>query len=185
MTGIGHNRGPTLEAGHSWRRVSWQKARAALMPTLPVEIVRIRVKRATALGLPYRTYAGIRAASGRDVIGFLFSSNALRMLRDARLPPDRAARLSTIMGADRTALLQRPLDPVRVGPPLDAAFTAPTPWQSWSEISEALGDVLNARGLPGDGTVIVGATALERDWGLAARAAGYIDAEAYFADLTG
>ncbi|KPP93702.1 MAG: SAP domain [Rhodobacteraceae bacterium HLUCCA08] len=178
--GIGHNRGPTLEPGQSWRRISWQKARDQLLPNLPIEIVRLRVKRAQALGLPYRTYAGIRAASGRDVIGFLFSSNALRMLDDEGLPPDRAARLAAMRGADRVALVHPPRDPDRVAAPLDAAFAAPGIVHSWSETAAILRAALRARGLPCDGTVIVGDTDLERDWLPAARAAGYLGAEQLF-----
>ena len=79
MGEIGHNGGPSLEAGASWRRHCWTSARAALLPTLPIEVVRLRVKRAKALGLDYKTYAGVRAATGHDVVAFLFSSNALRV----------------------------------------------------------------------------------------------------------
>ena len=50
--GIGHNGGPTLESGGSWRRVAWKKAREELLPTLPIEVVRLRVSRAKELGLP-------------------------------------------------------------------------------------------------------------------------------------
>ena len=76
--GIGHNGGPTTEGGRTWRQHCWKKARAELVPHLPIEIVRQRVARAKELGLPYKTYASVRASTGRDVIGFLFSSNALR-----------------------------------------------------------------------------------------------------------
>ncbi|MEM9350184.1 MAG: hypothetical protein AAGA47_07975, partial [Pseudomonadota bacterium] len=83
--GIGHNNGPSMEAGYTYRKHQWKKAREALLPTLPLMIVRMRVKRAKELGLDYKTYAGVRASTGRDVIGFLFSSNALRLVR-AELP---------------------------------------------------------------------------------------------------
>ena len=43
MTGIGHNGGPTLEPGFGWRRHCWTAARAGLLPTLPIEVVRLRV----------------------------------------------------------------------------------------------------------------------------------------------
>ena len=36
MAGIGHNNGPTMEAGESWRRHAWGKARARLLPVLPI-----------------------------------------------------------------------------------------------------------------------------------------------------
>ena len=80
MSGMGHNNGPTMEAGFAWRKQCWSKARRDLLPTLPIEILRTRVARAKALGLPYKTYASVRASTGHDVIGFLFSNNALRVV---------------------------------------------------------------------------------------------------------
>ena len=83
------------------RTVAWSKARKGLLgETLPIEVIRMRVRRATELGLPYRSYASIRASTGRDVLGFLFSSNALRLIRagDALPAPyaDRLARRGLI-----------------------------------------------------------------------------------------
>lgn len=170
-----------MEGGTTWRRVSWQKARAELLPKLPIEIVRRRVLRAKELGLPYKTYASVRASTGCDVIGFLFSSNALRMLKSEQLPEDRLQRLEALKSCDRTVLLAKGLNPDRVGAPLDAAFAAPAPLGSWRQTREELVSVMRARGLPADGTLIIGDTALERDWCMAARAAGYLDAERYFA----
>ncbi len=48
--GIGHNGGPTLEPGAGWRRHAWSRARADLLPTLPLEVVRLRVARARNWG---------------------------------------------------------------------------------------------------------------------------------------
>ncbi len=79
MALIGHNGGPGVEDGASWRRHCWAKARADLLPTLPIEVLRGRVRRARELGLEYKTYAGVRASTGHDVVAFLFSSNALRL----------------------------------------------------------------------------------------------------------
>ncbi len=64
MSGVGHNGGPSMEAGASWRRHCWRAAREALLPVLPVEVVRLRVRRAAALGLDYRTYAGCGRPAG-------------------------------------------------------------------------------------------------------------------------
>ncbi len=108
MSQIGHNGGPELDAPIAWRTYAWGRARTALMPTLPIEVVRLRVKRAAELGLDYKTYAGVRAATGRDVIGFLFSSNALRVVRAGEaLPADRIVRLEGITGADRVLCCSR------------------------------------------------------------------------------
>lgn len=111
MAEIGHNGGPSLAGGVSWRKHCWSAAREALLPTLPIEVVRTRVKRAQALGLDYKTYAGVRAATGHDVVAFLFSSNALRVsvLRPA-MPEARAEKLAQVQGG-RLALAVAPLSP--------------------------------------------------------------------------
>ena len=184
--GPGHNGGPSLEEGTAWRAHCWRQARAALLPTLPIEVVRLRVTRAKELGLPYRTYAGIRASTGHDVIGFLFSTNALRLLRPTdALPADRAERLAALQACDRVALVQPPLDPARVLAltPLDAAHAAPRSTDSWPVMRDRLHAVLRSRGKAGDGYVLVAETAAERTWVEAARLAGFLTGDRYFSPL--
>ena len=184
MSGIGHNNGPTMEPGQSWRRHVWTRARADLMPkTMPIEVIRMRVRRAEALGLPYKTYASIRASTGRDVIGFLFSTNALRLLRQGdALPPDREARLVRIRDADRTAMVQPPLRAAEVSglTGLDAAAPAPGFHLGWPRMREAVRNVIRARGLPADGLIVVGETSAERDWADAGRTAGFLSGDRFF-----
>ena len=110
MSGIGHNRGPALGA-NSWARHCWTRARAELFPTLPIEVVRGRVRRAAEIGLDYRTYAGIRATTGHDLAAFLYSSNLLRMLRDAEADAARVARLGTAGGIRHHLALAAHLPP--------------------------------------------------------------------------
>ncbi len=184
-TMIGHNRGPALDGGKAWRLHCWQEARAALLPTLPVEVVRLRLKRAAEIGLDYRTYASIRAASGRDVVAFLFSTNALRLLPpEPALPEDRRARLAEMRRAGRAALVRAPLDPGRIGVlaegVLDHAAPAPAPFAHWSAMREALAGILAAGGWPRAGTVLVGDTWDERDWAVAGRLGFYLPAERVF-----
>lgn len=179
--GPGHNRGPELEGETAWRAYAWGRARAALLPYLPIEVVRLHVRRAAELGLPYRTYAGVRAASGRDVIGFLFSSNALRALRAGQpMPPDRAAQLARLVAADRVALVHPPQDPARFGPPLDAAYAAPGFIDPWPVMRDTIAGIIRARGRPADGYIVVGETAFEREWAEAGRTAGFLTGERYF-----
>lgn len=180
--GIGHNNGPTSEAGESWRRFAWGRARADLLPTLPLEVVRLRVKRAQELGLSYRTYASVRASTGRDLIGFLFSSNALALVRSEALPQDRAARLAHVRAA-RHVLVHRPLIPARVAlnPQIDGAGAAPRFTDSWSAMRQTVRDAIRATGTPADGWLVVGETAFERDWAEAGRTAGFLPGAAYFA----
>ncbi len=112
MSGIGHNLGPTLEPGASWRRHCWTAARAALLPKLPVEIVRQHVRRAVEIGLDYRTYAGVRATTGHDLVAFLFSTNALRLLRERdRMAAAEAGKLAGLSGIGRLVAAQPPLVP--------------------------------------------------------------------------
>lgn len=179
--GIGHNAGPSMDEGAAWRTHCWRQARAALLPTLPIEVVRLRVARAKALGLDYRTYAGVRATTGRDLVAFLFSTNALGLLRatDA-LPEDRRQRLAA-MEAGRLAAVQPPLDPARVLAlaPLDAAHRAPASTEGWGATRARLRAILGT--LPPDGVLLVAETPAEREWCAAARLAGVVSGERLFA----
>jgi hypothetical protein len=178
----GHNGGPTLEPGAAWRRHCWGAARAALLPHLPIEVLRGRLRRAAELGLDYRTYAGLRAATGHDLVAVLFSSNALGA--SPAPAPDRAARLARLAGAaERIGLAVRPLAaPVLLrasGGALDAAHPAPAHLAPWAEARRALRAALGR--LPSDRALLVGAFALEAEWSAAAGLAGYLPAERYFA----
>lgn len=181
---IGHNGGPTLDDGVTWRRHCWTAAREALLPTLPIEVVRLRVKRARDLGLKYKTYASVRAATGHDLVAFLFSSNALRVtaLRHA-VPADRAAKLELIRSCGRIALATAPLvaaDILAANPDLiDAGFAAPYGLARYADIRASLRAAI--ANLPSDRVLLVGDHGLERDWCAAGRLAGYLPAARYFA----
>lgn len=183
MSGIGHNGGPTVEGGESWRRHCWTAARARLLPTLPIEVVRLRVRRAAELGLDYRTYASVRASTGHDVVAFLFSSNALRLVAPApALPADRAERLRAIRACGRVALATLPLSPERVEMAargaIDAAHPAPAHLGRFAQQAAAIRAALGR--VPSDTVILVGEGALERDWCAAGKLAGFIPADRYF-----
>ncbi|WP_435258313.1 hypothetical protein ACSBLW_00580 [Thioclava sp. FR2] len=167
--------------GLSWRSHCWKLARARLLPTLPIEVVRLRVRRAAELGLDYKTYAGIRASTGHDLVAFLFSSNALRVLRKAQLlPVDRASKLSTIQ-AGCIGLASRPLTPADLAlaaPILSEVFAAPNHLSSFAEARRALRQAVGRR--PSDTVVLVGDHSLEAEWCAAGRLAGYLSADRYF-----
>lgn len=184
MAGVGHNGGPDMGPGVAWRTHCWTKARADLLPHLPIEVLRGRVKRAQELGLEYKTYASVRASTGHDVIGFLFSTNALRLLAPRpELPQDRAQKLAAIVNCGRLALVQRPLaveDVGRiVGEVMDGVHPAPLALATWGEARGALRAALGK--VASDGVVLVGDMMLERDWCAAGRLAGYVPADRYFA----
>lgn len=188
MSGLGHNNGPTLERGASWRRHCWQRARADLLPRLPLELVRLHVKRAAEIGLDYKTYAGVRATTGHDLVAFLFSTNALRLLREGdRMPAVDAERLARTRHVGRLVAAQPPLDPARVrqglagqGIAIDAAARAPGITFGWGKTRQALLDLLGEIRAPADRVLVIGETALERDWAGAARMAGFLPAARYF-----
>ncbi len=189
IVGPGHNGGPSLADGKSWRAHCWRSARAALLPQLPVEVVRLRVKRAAEIGLDYKTYAGVRAATGHDLVAFLFSTNALRLLREQdRMRPGDAEKLERLAHIGRLVAVQPPLDPGRVAATLarqsvavDAAERAPRLTESWRETRERLLSMAAAVRAPADRVLVIGETALEEDWAATARMAGFLPAARYFA----
>jgi len=174
---IGHNRGPSMEGGQAWRAHCWTKARKSLLKTLPIEILRVRVARAAEIGLDYKSYASIRAASGHDVIAFLFSSNALRVLpKNEVMPEDRVLKLAAMKNVDRFAACHAPIKSVPEMP----SFTAPNARHTWGETRALILGEIHKRALPRDGVVVVGDTSHERALSEAARLAGYVSAERFF-----
>lgn len=189
--GIGHNQGPCMEKGQAWRQHCWRKARADLLPNLPIEILRRRVARAKELGLDYKSYASVRASTGRDVVGFLFSSNALRVFSHAKtLPQDRGDKLGALKECSRIALVSQPLTPDHLALAianghLDHAAVAPNFTASWPGCRTAVQNALRGRKLPADGVLLIGDTSLEREWSEAGKLAGYLPADRYFTDTPG
>ncbi|MEM1301646.1 MAG: hypothetical protein AAGH17_03605 [Pseudomonadota bacterium] len=170
---IGHNQGPSMEAGFSFRRHAWRKARRDLLPTLPIEVLRRRVARAKALGLPYKTYASVRAASGHDVVAFLFSNNALYMLRKGDAPD--ATRAAQLAKATPIALAHAPFAPEDL--PFEITANAPGLAQSWSATRTALRAPILSAKLPRDGVLVIAETALEAEWCATAGLAGTVPAQ--------
>lgn len=179
LHGIGHNSGRDM-TGYTGRLHQWRRARGALVgKTLPIEVIRTRVRRATALGLDFGTYASLREASGRDIVALLFSSGAVGMLRRAELDAHAARRLARVE-AELGVMVHAPV-PVEAPHPLDWAARAPAFTDRWGVMRDTLREALQARRLPPSAVLMVGATAVEREWCAAARAAGWVPAERYFA----
>jgi hypothetical protein len=174
-----------MEPGASWRLYAWTRARAELLPRMPIEVVRIRMRRAEELGIGYKSYAAIRAGTGRDVIALLFSSNALRVgPKLVAMPAREAEKLKAVRAAERLAAVHRPLPPRAFlganAALIEAAAQAPTLADGWSATRAKLAELTRDRGVPSDAVVVIGATALEAEWTVAGRMAGYLPAEAYF-----
>ncbi|MDO5630278.1 MAG: hypothetical protein Q4G22_00405 [Paracoccus sp. (in: a-proteobacteria)] len=183
MSGNGHNRGPDLN-GASWRSHCWRVARAELLgPRLPVEVVRTRVARAKALGLDYRTYAGVRATTGRDLVAFLFSSNGLGVFRDGRaLAPDRAAKLADLAAARHLGAAPG-LNAAALGAQIGAASARALPpfGTSWGAMRTEMKGWLASQGLPGDAVLMIGETDHEAEMMAAGGLAGFVTGQRYFA----
>lgn len=176
--GIGHNSGQDFN-GYTGRLHQWRRARHDLLKgTMPIEVVRLRVRRAAQLGLDYSTYASVRAGTGRDILALLFSSNALRMIRTANMAQDRADKLAQV-AAERGVLVHAP-GSLDVAPPLDWAERAPTFCDNWTQTRASLVQTLRDHRLPADAVLLVGDTAFEASWCATARAAGYLSADRYF-----
>ena len=62
--GVGHNGGPPLDPGASWRAFCWKKAHKRAWKTPPREIALARLKRAEALGISYREYTAVILDTG-------------------------------------------------------------------------------------------------------------------------
>lgn len=188
--GIGHNQGPPMREGHGFRKVAWRKARAALLPRLPLEVLKRRVARAKQLGLAYPAYASILAGTGRDVVAFLYTSHALglRLARAEALPEAKAAKLREIAGAERLLLGPEGEDAAALAEALErarrlafaGARAAPPLAAPLPEGREAVRALLAPLKLPADGVVMIGDRAEERDWAEAARLGRFMAAGPYF-----
>ncbi|MEM9971799.1 MAG: hypothetical protein AAF762_11975, partial [Pseudomonadota bacterium] len=152
---------------------------------LPLEVARMRIRRARELGLDYKSYAGIRASTGRDIVALLFSDNALRMLRDTgRIEAERADKLAQVRAADLLALVHPPVTPamaLAANPDLLRVGSAPGLAHTWSDIRERIVDLKGAT--PADGVLVVGETGFEREWSVAGRLAGFVPADRYFSAM--
>ena len=179
---IGHNRSPSSD-GAGFRAHCWRVARAELLgPRLPIEVVRSQVARARALGLDYKTYAGVRATTGRDLVAFLYSSNALGVFRDGRSPAAPVvARIAA--SAARPHLAASPgLDPAALGAVIAAqsAIALPAFGASWGAMRDGMKRWLRAQGLPGEAVLMIGETDHEREIMAAAGLAGFLAGQTYF-----
>ncbi|MDK8873162.1 hypothetical protein [Paracoccus sp. SSJ] len=186
MAGIGHNRGPALvpEAGRGFRAHAWTVARRELLGTrLPVEVVRMQVRRARQLGLDYKTYAGVRATTGRDLVAFLYSTNALGVFRDGQ-PVGATERRRIAESAAAPHLGCAPgLAPEAIAVQIGAVSAGRLPpfGDSWSAMRDRMKGWLRAQGLPGDAVLMIGETEHEREMMTAGGLAGFVTGQRFFA----
>ena len=182
MAGIGHNRGPA--AGGGFHAHCWRVARRELLGArLPVEVVRMQVRRARALGLDYKTYAGVRATTGRDLVAFLYSSNGLGVFRIGQ--PVGAAQARQIAGSAASPHLgcAPGLAPEALGRQIGAVSARDlVPFgSSWARMRDEMKAWLRAQGLPGDAVLMIGETEHEREMMTAGGLAGFLTGQRFFA----
>lgn len=188
--GPGHNNGPDLEAGRGWRTYAWKRARAGLMGNkVPLEIVRIRVKRARALGLSYPQYASALMGGGRDIVGFLFTVDGLqlRLARELAVPDHVQDRLTSLTDTRLAAFAPSGEDPALflselgavTGAPFDASAPEPS-GRGWSVTRNAIRDVLAPLKVSGRSIILVGAHDHEAAWITAGKLAKFVHTSDYF-----
>ncbi len=144
-------------------------------------MLRTRAKRACDLGLEDKTYASVRAASGHDVVAFLFSSTALRMTAlKPVLPEEWAARLAKIAASrPARAVAMLPAQILARNPAhLDAAHPAPPTGQRFAQARSALRAALGQT--PSNRVIRIGDTGVERESRYPGRLAACLPAERYF-----
>ncbi|MFT4013078.1 MAG: hypothetical protein QM682_06690 [Paracoccus sp. (in: a-proteobacteria)] len=184
MAGIGHNGGPGPVCG--FRTHAWTVARRELLGArLPIEVVRMQVRRARELGLDYKTYAGVRATTGRDLVAFLYSSNALGVFRrGAPVPEAEARRIAAIRAAPHLGCAPG-LSPDVLGRQIRAVSARDlAPFgSSWSAMRDEMKAWLRAQGLPGDAVLMIGETAHEREMMTAGGLAGFMAGRTFFAGV--
>lgn len=182
--GIGHNGGPG--PGSSFRAYAWGVARRELLgPRLPIEVVRLQVRRARELGLDYKTYAGVRATTGRDLIAFLYSSNAVGVFRRGQpVPAPQAARIMAVR-TDAHLGCAPGLSPKALAHQVGAVSARElAPFgSSWSAMRHEMRSWLREQGLPGDAVLMIGETAHEREMMTAGGLAGFLTGQAFFAGV--
>jgi hypothetical protein len=190
LPGIGHNQGPPLDPGRSWRAHAWRTARRELLPRLPLEVIRRRVARARQLGLAYPQYASILLGTGRDITAFLFTSESLglRLERELAMPGRVLERLRALERCDRLLMVGPGADLASLGRglaerrlPFAALAVSPPQHAAWAEGRAAIRAALDPRRLPSDAVVMVGTSAEERVWADAAQLASFLAADSYFA----
>lgn len=191
LPGIGHNAGPPLDGHQSFRRFAWKKARAELLPKLPLEVLRRRVARAKQLGLAYPHYASILLGTGRDIVGFLFTCNSLglQLERAITLPAVVETKLRNLKRCEKLLLSPTASNPAALAARLseEARITfgriVPAPAEPCKRPAArvALRAALDPLKLPPDTIVMVGTRAEERAWADAAELARFLPAEQYFA----
>jgi len=69
---FGHNQGPAIAREGSWHSFIWRRARREAWKNPPIEILRLRCRRAASLGLIYRQYTSVLVDRGVHLQAMIF-----------------------------------------------------------------------------------------------------------------
>jgi len=191
---LGHNNGPPLDPMQSWRRHCWKVAKKALLPPLPLEVVRRRVVRAARLGLAYRRYELLMLGGG-EIEAMLFAGDTLVVTAPFASPatgldPAVVGKIATVTGC-RCLLLTGPDGPELVWTRRDdatALFEAEIRVPSRDLLAAppvkadrvALGAGLRNCALPARSVALIGEGDYGHAWVAGTRLAGLVPASEYF-----
>lgn len=98
------------------------------------------------------------------------------------MPAPIMQQLNQLHDVNLQAVVHRPLNPTVIAQhhPLQGAHAAPVFTASWAAMRDHMVDMTRRIGIPADRFVLVGETAFEREWAVAARSAGFISGDTYF-----
>lgn len=190
---LGHNQGPSLDSGQGFRRFAWKKARADLLGNkVPLQIVRMRVRRAQELGLSYPQYASVLMGTGRDITAFLFTVDGLqlRLRRELEMPGRVKDKLQGLTNTDLLSFAPSGENPQEfrmelsdvAGVPFVQTAAEPTPSANWGEAKAAIRAVLDPIKLPGGAVIMVGDKTAQAEWATAGRLARFLQSHEYFSE---
>ncbi len=192
---IGHNNGPQMKTGLGWQQHCWKLARKNVLgKTIPIEIVRMRIKSARQLGLAYPQYASIMLGTGRDIVGFLFTVDGLHLKLRKRLemPEFVQTKLHTIEKCNLVAFspsgekadaFQMELQQIS-GVKFQSSSPEPKPEATWPDARLAVRAALDPLKLPSDAIVMIGNRETEKQWALAGKMARFIPSSEYYETST-
>ncbi|MEM9735409.1 MAG: hypothetical protein AAF908_02245, partial [Pseudomonadota bacterium] len=133
----------------------------------------------------YPAYASILLGSGRDIVGFLFTAEAIGLrLQRGEIDAGAGLKLQSLTEVKRFLMTAAEQNPIAVGEVLalhriEMAGMGAVPERD-ADAFPAIRAILDPAKLPGDAVVMIGTAARERDWAEAARLAKFLPASAYF-----
>jgi hypothetical protein len=192
---IGHNQGPALTRDSSWSSFCWKKTHREAWKTPPIEIVRLRCRRAASLGLTYRQYTAALMDRGVHLQAIVFAlGGTLVRTENGHVTLDQEGRIQPLPGvleklkrlnactvlvitndAQARSIIQQ-LDKLCGG-----VISGHGVYGNGQEATSAIADLLAKFKLPAAAALMVGADVAGETSARAAKLAKFIPAREYFA----